>query len=351
MIIYILLALTPFFLEFFSPQLNRDKIQRKKYFVICGAIMLLVMGFRSRFLGSTDTLNYYNRMAMAIDSISWNSFCDFAPERMETGFLIFTYCLSRIFSDPQWIIIISSLFFIISIFYFVTHNSDDIALSLVIYLTIGGMFFQIQGMRQALAMSICLFAYEQAKRHHLYHFILLVLFASCFHQTAIIFFPVYYLCKLKYNWKSFVLLYAATTIIIMSMGKILSLANNLWNREYYSAFSFSGGFIACLIYILIFAAAIIYYHNNKLDAQTPLVFILYCGMICYFARFFGTGAAERISFYFIFAQVALISKIPLLTKSPREALVTRMAIIMLAIGLSSYRTYTSDFAPYYFCWQ
>ena len=299
MIIYIALAVFPVSLGAFFPGLHESKKQKRQFYLICGFVMLFIMGLRHYSLGSLDTLNYYNAMKRATGSISWENF--YNPDYFEVGAQLFIYSLSRAFKDPQWLLVITSLIYIVAIFYFIDNNSNDIPLSITLYISLGLMIFNLQGMRQSIAMSICLFAYEQAKRKHLIKFLVLIIIAVTFHQTAIVFLPVYIVCRLKFSHKNMVIMFLISLLVITNASRITFIANSLFDRSYNTAIN-QGGFVAMLIYIIILIITLFFdYQLKDGNTKTPLLYILIIGLVSYMLRYFGTLAAERISFYFMFS--------------------------------------------------
>ncbi len=349
MAIYLTLAFVPILLSTLFPELNQNnKKQRKYYFILCGIIMLIVMGLRHNSLGSTDTQNYYNAMQRALNSDSWSGY--YRPDYYEIGMQFFTFVLSRIFHDPQWILIATSLIYIVSIFYFVDRNSDDVPLSLVAYITLGLMMFHLQGMRQSIAMSICLFAYEQAKKRHIVKFILLVLLATMFHQTAIVFIPIYFLVQMKYSTKNLLWMAAGSAVVVFFADNIINIANDVFDRGYYTSVD-SGGFVATAIYIILLIVSLFYYHHQQQKDEPPsLLYVLILGTLCYIMRYIGTLAAERISFYFAFSQIALLPN-AIKIMVGKDKLLMKLIIIVLAVALMAYRLNGSEFVPYKFFWQ
>lgn len=344
---YIFLALFPVILGMFFSRINEQRKQKTIYFIICGAVMLFIMGCRDNSLGSVDTYHYYSRMEYAISCGTWEGF--YNPDLYETGFQVFMFILSRFFQHPQWILVLSSLFYIISIFYFIDHNSEEISLSTTIYISLGLMTFHLQGMRQAMAMCICLFAYEQAKKKRFLKFLLLVLLATTFHQTAIIFIFIYWLVKLKLNRRNVFLVAIISLAAIAFSAPLVNFANMIFNEEYSGAVD-SGGLIATAIYIITLIVCYIYYYSHEEDFRSPLVFVMIIGTATYLMRYTGVMIAERISFYFAFSQIALI---PLATKivKPRERIIVDTIIVLLAVGLFAYRLGDSGFLPYAFYWD
>jgi len=347
MIAYIGLALAPIVVELILPRINTDAKQRKQYFAIIGVLLLLFMGLRSKYLGSVDTQHYWNWMERALLSDSWNVY--YRPDGIEMGFQLFVFCLSRILPHPQWLLVITALFYIVSVFYFVAHNSKDIALSITIYITLGLMSFHLQGMRQSIAMCICLYAYEQAKRGNIVRFLLLVLLATTFHQTAIIFIPVYILCRMDFSYKKMPLLCAAAVIVLTSANKIVNIANAYFDMSYADPKD-GGGVVSVLIYVIILITTLLYDTELKTgNAQTPLLFILFCGFVSFLMRYFGTNLADRISFYFVFSQLVLLPNAANMVV-PKQRRLMRGIIAVLSIALMVYRLTGTEFIPYRFMW-
>jgi hypothetical protein len=86
-------------------------------------------------------------MKLAIEAKNWEEF--YNPNLYEAGFQFFVYLMSRIFRDPQWIIVISSAIYVGAVCRFIYKNSDDVVMSIVMYVALDLMTFQMQGMRQA----------------------------------------------------------------------------------------------------------------------------------------------------------------------------------------------------------
>ena len=161
MLIYIMLAVMPPVLSIAFGNLS-DKRDKKRYLLVCGLLLFLFVALRSYSVGSADTRNYMNGMLRAIKSDSWEKF--YNPDGFEVGFQMYTFLLSRFLYNPQWIVVISSAIFTALTIWFIYRNSDDLSLSITLYITLGLLTFNMQGMRQTLAMSLCLVAYELAKK-------------------------------------------------------------------------------------------------------------------------------------------------------------------------------------------
>lgn len=354
MIPYLAIAATPAIIAlFFSNITNSQSIAvrrkyEKRYLLLCGLIIFLFLALRNKSIGSSDTYNYYNMMQRAIFADEWKQY--YNPDGVEIGFQFFVFILSRFFKSPQMIIVISAIIYVIGILYTIYNNSDDLALSVTMYITLGLMQFQMQGMRQSIAMSICLFAYEFAKRRKIIYFSLLVLLAMQFHQTAIVFITVYFIFWLKYKWNYLCAFVIASGLFFYFSNYIIGFANELFDKNYYTSVD-SGGFIATAIYFLIIVFAFVFnmkLHTNRF--HMAILYITMMGCICFMMRYIGTLAAERISFYFVFGQLILLPNTIVCLK-PKERQVIKIAVYVLMFLLFAYRLRGSDFLPYTFYWQ
>ena len=346
MLVYFVMSVTPLVLTPFFPNINNNKRQKQLYCILVALVLFIFVGLRSKFLGSTDTYNYYNTMDRAINANTWKAF--YNVDGVETGFQIFVWCLSRIFHDPQWLIVISSFIYIFSTTYLIYKTSEDVTISLIMYITLGLLLFEMQGMRQSIAMSICMFAYLFAKQKRLVPFAILVLLAMQFHQTAIVFFAVFPLMYLKDKASNIFLMIIASIVMMYFSKYIINYANNLFDRNYGVAVD-SGGFIATAIYLLIISLYLITFKNERKNNLHFDFYILVFASVCYIFRYIGSLAAERISFYFMFSQLIVLPNTVFKgMKKTRDIQLTHLIICLLSILLFLYRLHGSGFVPYKF---
>ena len=351
MIAYILLTLSPLVISYFYPKLNTDNKVKKRYLIVCGAILVLFIGLRSKYLGSPDSLNYYGHMQRALLSTSWDLY--YNPSGVETGFQLFVYILSKFFNSAQMLFVVTAAIYISSNFYCIYKNSDNIVLSIVMYITLGLMQFQMQGMRQAIAMSICLFSFELAKKKKFIPFVLLVVLATFFHRTAIVFVLTYIVTFLPYNLWILAAISICSVLAFAFSDVIVGIANTLFDAEYTQIID-SGGLVATAIYVIIIVLAMIFHrqalHKKSDKTQTVIFYVTIIAFISYMMRYFGVGIAERISFYFMFGQVLLLPN-TISNISPDYKKATTIGVYVMCLLLFIYRLNGSDLIPYRFFWN
>lgn len=351
MIIYALVAIAPLLLSVFFPRMNEVDKRKRKYLIICGIILVLFLGLRSKYVGSTDSLNYFNLMKKAVANETWNGF--YNPEGVETGFQFFVFVLSRIFKAPQMLFVATSAFYVSAVLYCIYKNSDNVVLSTIMYITLGLMQFQMQGMRQAMAMAVCMFAFEFVKKKKLIPFLLLAVLALQFHRTSFVIIAIYLVSLLSYNFWSLLLLAIGSGVVFAYTDQLMAFANEVFETDYAQTID-SGGFVATAIYVLIIVFAMIFNRRVRYDkedkTQSTIMFVTILGMVSYIMRYFGAGISERISFYFMFGQMLLLPNTLETLKIEYKKIITA-GIYFMCFILFIYRLRGSDFLPYEFFWS
>ena len=266
---YIVLALVPMILGLVY-QYYKEQNPQKDYFrggvvFLLGLTLFLMVAFRSKHVGSTDSYHYYDNW-QTLSNTAWHKIPEFIETtRMETGFCYAVWGLSQFLPDPQWIFILTGLLFAWSVSHFVNRYCEDVALGFSLFITLGLYTFMVQGMRQAIAMAILLFAIDFCKKRKLLPFVLMVLIAVAFHKTAIIFLPVYFLYGIKIKPISLILFVLGAFGVVACSPFVVSLGQQWFDRSYASRAE-SGGIVALLVYILILLFAVLFAvkkHNDK----------------------------------------------------------------------------------------
>ena len=351
MIIYLLVAISPLIFSYFFPKLHYDKKSKNRFLVICGIVLVLFIGLRSKYVGSEDSLSYYNHLQHALFADSWNMY--YNPNGIEKGFQAFVYILSRIFDNAQMLFVATAVIYAGSILYCIYKNSDNVVLSTVMYITLGLMQFQMQGMRQAIAMSICIIAFEFAKKHKIIPFALLLILATTFHRTAIVFAIVFFVALLPYNWILLIGLCVVSSLLFVYSAPLMDLANDMFETNYAQTID-SGGFVATAIHIIIIVMGMVLHrkalYNKEDKSQATVMYVAIISFVCYIMRYFGAGISERISFYFMFSQVILLpNSIKNISRDFKP--IINIAAYALCILLFLYRLMGSSFLPYRFFWN
>lgn len=354
---YILLSFLPLLVSCFFKDLNIDKKQKKYFLIISGIALVVFLGLRDKYIGSADTYNYYSFFEYAKSKSTWSAFRSYKGTYMsgfketEIGFQIFVWLLSRVTSNGQVIIVVTALIYTVSLIIYIYHNSDDVVLSVVMYITLGIMFFEMQGMRQSIAMSICLLSYESLKKNKFVPFAFWVILACFFHKTAIVFSVLWLFRKFTINQKHLFYFSILGGSILVFCNKIISIANNFFEMDYKNTVD-GGGLVATSIYILTIIFVYAFVPRDRMDQKFSLAFyMMLLGLVCYIVRYFGAQASERISFYFMFSQLIVLPNAICSMSNDKEKAVTKMIVVLLSIALMIYRLSGSELVPYSLFWK
>jgi hypothetical protein len=269
---------------------------------------------------------------------------------MESGYLFTVWCLSRVFPSAQYLFVLTGLLFSFAICRTVYLNSENVMVSMIMCICLGLYNFMIQGLRQAIAMSICMLAIEACKKRKLFKFLLLILLAFIFHRTCLVFLPVYFLYGLKFDFKVKFGMVATAGVLLALSPVIVTYGNAFLDRDYVTAVE-SGAVVAMLIYIIVLATAFIFLNEKNTDKKDTLfISIAVLGLAFYSMRYIGTQALERISFYFLIGQAIVLPTV-IGKFEPRSRKIINMAVCALSIALFVYRLNSTYGIEYMFFWE
>lgn len=324
MIVYLGLAAFELLLYAIYNETKNEKTKKWLFVAGCTAIVLIV-GLRSDRTGN-DTIGYV-RSFLSIDTVNWKNVT--REYSKDTGYFFFVK-LIRCFTDSKVIfLLITALASLIGIFDLIKRNSKSPVLALFFYVTIGNFLFVFTGVRQSIAMSICMLAVRFIQSKKLIPFLLLVLLAAQFHHSAYIFIVMYFLGQRKVTAMAMIINFAVTVAAYLSYEKLLDVANEVLEYNY-DVEQTDNGFIFFFILICIISLALL--TKTKWVKGLKETVVLNSGIICIIVWVFRLigRTAERPSMYWL-------NVIPVVLPESIEALEhtqTRNLIRFGAIGLT-----------------
>lgn len=326
--------------------------ENKIFFTLTAIFLIAVAGLRSRYVGTSDTNDYANMFENLSSYTSFGSY--FAGILKKGKFLIFSECafhlfcylLSKISDNAQFLLLVTSAINVLSVLFFIKNNSKNTEVSTIGYICLGSFTFAMNGMRQALAMSICLLSFEFVKKKKFIPFLLTVILAMLFHKTAFIFLVVYFVHNIRWNRFNITVLPILLTAFVFFADEITVIFDEATGKEYADSESFSsGGIVTILIYLLCIGLTLLKpktLKNNNI--RTAFILSLF-GLFLYLARYFVIDIFERVSYYFFFFILMLLSSI--VDESENRNLM-RLLVIILSVFLFAYRLIGSSFEDYKF---
>lgn len=282
----------------------------KKHFVLSACIILfLYAALRAHDLQPDIPIyvDYYNKYS----KLSFGEIIAFFDGGHKDPFYyVFSWLFSRIFTDVQWWLAFVSLVYIIVAGIIIYRESENPLLSIIAFLALGYFEFSLSGLRQALALSFTMLSYFGIKNKNFILFAFLVLLASLFHRSALIFLIAYPIANTKLGAIHLFIALAVGVIFIFGETYIRDfLQNFLVDTQYEGYIDRTVGLTMSgfIIQFAIFGFCFVYYPDvSKKYPQADILYNLaFTGLLF---QLFSSMIAEvfRISMYFSFFNILLI---------------------------------------------
>ncbi len=289
----------------------RNKIGKAVYCSLVGIALFLIAALR-RYVGydynSYGTI-YINAMSSSID--------DIAVARTEKGFMSILKILCDYFIEYQTLFIVTSFVFALGVGYVMFRYCKKPYLGLFFFMTFGLYFNSLNFLRQIIAAFIVMYALKYVHKNQFFRFMIIVLLAACFHFSALLMIPFYFILRIKMNYWSLGAFAAFAVLFMIFSWNILDFITNYIYRSYdpYSSVEMAGGLtpLYAVYYGVCFIPAFIL--RDRLIKKNSFNNIL---LNCMFFTFF---------FELIGAKHAIISRFALLFMIP-SALLLMPQVVM-----------------------
>jgi hypothetical protein len=350
MTIYVYNILSIVVVGILSFYVYRTESAKKTFFIFAFLQMLLISGLRSYDVGH-DTRTYINIFNI-YGSLDFSTILleDF---KFEKGYLIFQYVIYNIFNNPTLLFFLVSSFFLFSVAIFIYKNSKYPLLSVVIFIGIEFFAFSMTGLRQTMAIAIILFSYEFIKNRKPVYFILLVLLASTFHLSALVFLPFYFISYIKVSKPYLLLMFPIIALSFVYREMFFEFINIFTRLPYYEMttrgpinlsilllLTFIGGIIQCSLVLENNKNSSIYFHT------------MYITLILIGTAFINPNML-RLTFYYSFALLLFIPEIVFSFSDKRLRSILHILIIsgVIFLYMKNLLGPLNPYVPYQFFWQ
>ena len=203
MVYYLLLAWY-LIAGFFDNTIKQPEKNRKIKIMVYLLPMFILAAFRDVSIGN-DTSVYFR--AFLLTQRSESLFATIQASRLEPGYLFVNYALSHLGCSFYYFQVVVTLFIYYSLGRAMYHYSENIALSCFLFFVSGSFFGTMNTTRMWMAIATLLFSIRFIQERKPIQFIAIVLLATLFHYTALIFIILYPLSTKKIDsFKSFVLI-------------------------------------------------------------------------------------------------------------------------------------------------
>lgn len=269
----------------------------RKAFLLPLIFLVIFSTIRSEEVGA-DTKNYTLNFKENF-SIEYYNLID----GIELGYQALEYTILFFTKEYFWLFFITSLIVVFSYLYILKKYSVNYTISIFTFICFGYYTFFFNGLRQGLAMAISSFAIIFLINREVFKYLLVIVFASFFHKSALILVPFYFIVNynLKFLYKALILFFVSVIFSPVFIN-ILSSSNERYS-SYSSQSENSGGYLTLTFYFLIGLISYIFvFCRRNRDYVFDIIFQLYFLGILFIIPIAMMGASasgpQRLIFYF-----------------------------------------------------
>lgn len=292
------------------------------------SILLLLSIFRYDI--GNDYQTYTELIRYMAYQFQFYSHVPISDETREPLIYILTYIFKGSTYPYLWVL---GIHFIISLgfLYKVFEENDSHLVGIMIFFISGMLFIYWDQVRQAVAISIIIYAIKYIKGNKFIKYLLLVLLAATAHYSALFLLPFYFVSKIRPRKIIYIVIIIALALSNAASNYFVYLFENVitlvpWWETKETSFSYvqilSLGYKFRIFFYSLVWSAIIFFLPDK---QKVLINFLFVGAVI-FIMASGALNVMRISFYFIFTMVL---SIPIVLKIEKA----RTIMIVMVLGL------------------
>ena len=300
---------------------NKHTFYQLVFFLITIFVLWFLTAFRSEWIGN-DTFNYVTYFQIYSDSgINFDS-------RLEIGYQILNILVAKISHNPYFFLGVVATLCYVGTGIYIYKYSDNLVFSTVLLFPIAYGFFAT-GLRQAIAMVICLYIYQAIKNKRFLLAILLILLASSFHTSALL--MLAFLFHRLIPKKPFVVIPLTVILVALSLSGIMDNILPILLGDYggyYESEELTSGWLSISYYTiraLVFYGIAFLSYEKKIK-ENSLVLSLFTMLLVTIAFGFSINVFTRATNYFL-----LISMVELPNAIHRGGL-KHKKILMFLLG-------------------
>jgi len=366
---------------------NKNNFRRKRFIILSFALLIIISGLRAPSVG-IDISKHYARRFYEIANYSWVEVPRFSLiTGYEIGYCLFTKLLTVFSTDIHLYIIVCSVLIYSSIGYFIYKTSDDVVMSVMLFIFSCLYYMFMNIMRQGLAVAIVLFGYvlldnSNRKLKNYIVFLSMIFLASTFHESAILCVVMVIFDRLKFTRKQLLLgalavagIYVFYNRLYVTVLRLFGAGNN-YERYLTSATEGIGNLNIQTIYnflLTIFAFVLGYYflvwkkkkiktlkenEENVYQLGNRESFMLYMTLIASTCRLliFQMNVINRFSYFFVPFMLVLYPHALSFEKSVSNRRILKSSVYVLFLIYFvwitvSYASALYGVVPYKFIWQ
>lgn len=332
MLPYILIFAVPL-IWFLSSKEKYSKNVRGLFFFL---LFLAVFVGLSDMLGGYDRYIYGEIFDLLSDDIDKGFSYTISPimeYKKEFGYIFFNFALSHITANRYIFIFFVTIVIYLLFFFSIKEYAENYPFACILFLALM-FFFTFTYLREVIGVGIGWLSLKYIYERNLKMFLLLMFLAFSFHNSAIIFLPMYFIPIRKYN------IFAVLGIMILAFIIGLSpLPGSLFARygelsgseervvQYVQNYEEAGFRIEYLLEVVVFLFIIFSQYKEIPQNKKSLVYLncalMFCVILLFFVR---SSSGGRLGWYYMIGIIALFTTIAM--KVNRQRQVSTMLILL-----------------------
>lgn len=271
-------------------------------------IYFLLLALRAETIG-VDTANYLSKFTYS-QTVSWSEWM--SSRTSEHGFAILTKLIAVFTKSKQLYLTLIATIIVLPVAYLYSRESEGPLLTMCLFLILPvfGMFFT--GFRQSIAIGMTVPAYYCVRDRKKIRFVLIVLAAMLFHQSAFIMLLLYPVYHMRLTRKNLIWLVPLLVLFYLFSDRIFLLISNLLISLYedrYFEMEATGAYVMLLLFILLLVFSYIFIDEDEADAD--MIGLRNILVLSVMLQTFTTVStlAMRMNYYFLLFLPLLIPKV------------------------------------------
>ncbi len=329
--------------------------KKKRIFVLWLAAMLFLLGALRNVRTGIDTYYYARGFLTTVLKTPIAAYWKEAVASFdsEQGYFLLAKLFSYVLPYAQAWLAFLCLLFVVPCAILIYRYSECPPVSILYIAAMGIYTFCWQGLRQSIAMSICLFAFLLLLKRKRVWFILLVLLAFQFHRSSIVFLLALPAMNLKVDLRDYIWIAVAFLITLVAPGLVNGVLLNYFNffdkvEDYASGgashYTYTMFFILLLLYVACFLVKDELIERNPVNKalfNMAMLGVVFQAMAVVIAEFF------RISYYFSVFNMLLVANAGQVAAERYPKLKLRLGFLLFIVFIF----FATGGFDYWFLWE
>lgn len=273
---------------------------------------------------------------------------------LEIGWLLLTKTISLFTQNLQVYLAIIAIVQFIPVSYIIGKYSRNVVFSYFVFACLGFYIHYFSGIRQMLAVSFILLAFDQFYQKRMLWFVIIVLLTATIHSSSLLFLLVWPLSKIRMSFITALSCILAMIAIMPLYRTILSGTLAIFFDARYESYLESEGSAITMFIMYVFFLLLSFINKDDSPKLQLLRLLLLLGVGGQSLGVLGSGAITRIGYYFNIFLILMLPEIVFSFKSKSDRdLIQLVSIILFCafFALTTNSLNSSGVIPYEFFWN